>query len=210
MWKYNGVFYPDSIGNYQVYPVGYGMKAFDLGCHGNMVPVGMTNVNGLNLTAYAVTDTTNLFVTIINREHGTGARVAAVILMPHNYQSANVAAMFLTAPNNDPSATNGIAVGGASILANSSWQGQWTVLNSLTNGQCMVTVPATSAAIVRITPSMLNIQNANPSHPQLNWGYGMLQSATNVAGPYNDISNVSPPYAIPVTNSQQFYRVREN
>ena len=111
MWKYNGVFYPDSSGNYQVYPVGYGIKAFDLGGHGIMLPIEMTNSSVVNLTAYAVEDATNLYVTIINREHGAAARSATVTILPHNYQSANVAlAMFLTAPNNDPSTTSGITL----------------------------------------------------------------------------------------------------
>ncbi len=210
MWKYNGVFYPDSSGNYQVYPVGYGIKAFDLGGHGIMLPIEMTNTSMVNLTAYAVEDATNLYVTIINREHGVAARSATVTILPHNYQSANVAAMFLTAPNNDPSTTSGITLGGASIGNAGWWQGQWTILNSLTNGQCIIAVPATSAAVIKITPCLLNIQNINLGKPQLNWGYGILQSATNATGPYSDISNTAPPYTIPMTNPQQFYRVRQN
>jgi hypothetical protein len=45
---------------------------------------------------------------------------------------------------------------------------------------------------------------------QLNWSYGTLQSATNVTGPYLDVTNISPPYTVPTTNQQEFFRVREN
>lgn len=45
---------------------------------------------------------------------------------------------------------------------------------------------------------------------QLNWNYGTLQSATNVAGPYSDETNTFQPYLTTATNPQQFYRVREN
>jgi hypothetical protein len=98
------------------------------------------------------------------------------------------------------------------ITNNAPWQGQWTALGSVTNNQCALAVPAASAAIVKITaaPEMLNLQSAGGGQFQLNWGYGTLQSATNVIGPYNDIPNVSSPYLMPQTNGQRFYRVREN
>ena len=44
----------------------------------------------------------------------------------------------------------------------------------------------------------------------LNWNYGVLQSATNISGPYFDMTNATPPFVIPTTNSQQFFRIREN
>jgi hypothetical protein len=45
---------------------------------------------------------------------------------------------------------------------------------------------------------------------QLNWGYGTLQTATNIAGPYQNINNTASPFLILMTNAQQFYRLREN
>lgn len=210
MWKYNGVFYPDSNGNYQVYPIGYGIKAFDLGGHGNVLPVGIVNTNGLNLTAYAVVDPTNLYVTIINRENGTSARNAVVTIQAPDLIPQNAAAIYLTAPNNDPSATNGITLGGAPITDNSPWQGQWASLG-ITNGQCTVMVAACSAAIVKMA-----VQAAAPvigfvlADAALTLTYsGTLLSSTNLAGPYLPVAGASPPlYAVPATSSQMFYRVR--
>jgi hypothetical protein len=49
--KYNATIYYDLNGNYQIYPIGYGIKAFDLGSHGAVIPATMTNTNSLNLTA---------------------------------------------------------------------------------------------------------------------------------------------------------------
>lgn len=210
MWKYNGVFYPDSNGNYQVYPVGYGMKAFNVGAHGNVLPVGIINADGLNLTAYADADATNLYVTIINRENGTGARDAAVAIQSPGLVPQNAAVMDLAAPNNDPSATNGITLGGAAIADNGPWQGQWSALD-ITNGQCTVTVAACSAAIVKMavqpagTVPMISLVSAGTS-PILTYS-GTLLSSTNLAGPYLPVAGASPPlYAVPTTGRRMFYR----
>jgi Glycosyl hydrolase family 79 C-terminal beta domain len=214
MWKYNGTFYPDANGNYQVYPVGYGIKAFDLGEHGNVEPLaGMVNTNGLNLTAYAVADATNLYVTIINKEHGAGGRNATVTIRLSGFLPGNVAAMYLTAPGGNAAATNGITLGGAAITNNGPWQGQWTALGAVTNGQCAVTVAACSAAIVKLAvgPGALApaISLERSGHDFVITYAGTLLSATNVAGPYVPVADAPwPSYAIPVTNSQMFYRVR--
>jgi O-glycosyl hydrolase len=60
-----------------------------------------------------------------------------------------------------------------------------------------------------LQPVGLTLTNAN-GNEILNWNYGTLQSATNVDGPYLDLTNVTQPYIIPPTNTQQFFRVKEN
>ena len=61
-----------------------------------------------------------------------------------------------------------------------------------------------------LPPENFTIQNPGNNRVQLNWSYGTLQSATNVAGPYGDVTGTTPPCTIPAANAQQFYRVREN
>jgi hypothetical protein len=63
---------------------------------------------------------------------------------------------------------------------------------------------------VSLPPAGLTLANLAGNLMKLNWNYGTLQWATNVAGPYGDMTNVTQPYVIPATNAQQFYRVREN
>jgi hypothetical protein len=58
--------------------------------------------------------------------------------------------MFLTAPNGDAAATNGITLGGAFITNSAPWQGRWLTLHSAANSRCEVIVPPASAAVVRI------------------------------------------------------------
>lgn len=62
---------------------------------------------------------------------------------------------------------------------------------------------------VSFPPVGLSLTNVG-TNVQLNWIYGVLQSATNIAGPFIDMSNVVPPYQVPPTNDQEFFRVREN
>ena len=63
---------------------------------------------------------------------------------------------------------------------------------------------------VSLPPSGLTFTNVSGSGKSLSWNYGVLQTATNVAGPYMDMTNFTPPYVVPLTNSQQFFRIREN
>jgi len=136
---------------YQINPKAYAIKAFDLGSHGWVKPMAIENTRGLNLTAYAVGDATNIYVTIINKEHGIGPRNAIVTIALDGLPLKNADVMFLTAPNGDAGATNGITLGGASICNHAPWTGQWSALNSITNRQCTIIVPATSAAIVMLS-----------------------------------------------------------
>lgn len=148
-WKYNGMVYLDEAGKFEVRAMGYGVKAFDVGGHGNVLPVALGNSNQLNLTAYAVADRTNVYVTIVNKEHDAGARAAAVTIIPAGASAGSAAAaMFLEAPK--PTATSGITLGGASITNDAPWRGKWTPLTPAADGQCSLTVPPASAAIVKI------------------------------------------------------------
>jgi hypothetical protein len=42
----------------------------------------------------------------------------------------------------------------------------------------------------------------------LNWSYGTLQSSTNLAGPWADVTEAASPYVIALDGLQQFYRVK--
>jgi hypothetical protein len=130
-------------------PKGYGIKAFDLGGHGSIQPVTISELNGINLTAYAVRCAGEHFVTLINKEHGSGAREANVsVVVPGS--AGRAIAIFLTAPEGDAAAKTGVMLGGASINADGPWLGKWTTLVAGHASQYLVKVPAASAAIVRI------------------------------------------------------------
>jgi hypothetical protein len=136
--------------SFQIRAKGYGIKAFDLGGHGRVEPLTMTDTNKLNLTAYAVTDPTNLYVTLINKEYGARGCNAVVDIRLDGFAPGDVSAMFLTVAGNDVKATRGVTLGGACITNNALWKGQWAVLGRVTKRQFSVTVPTASAAIVKM------------------------------------------------------------
>jgi hypothetical protein len=151
-WLTTDTFYRDSAGNYQMHPKAYGIKAFNLGGRGRVEPLAVENSHGLNLTAYAVSDgTNNLCVTIINKEHGPGARSARVRILSPGFPPANASSMLLTARDGGIQATNGVTLGGGTITNNAAWDGKWTSVQA-SKESCEVTVPAASATIVKISP----------------------------------------------------------
>jgi hypothetical protein len=137
--------------SFQIRPKGYGIKAFDLGGHGRIEPLTMTNTNHLNLTAYAVADMTNLYVTLVNKEYGIEERNAAVNIQLNGFgPGGDVSAMYLIVAGGNVQATGGVTLGGDTITNNRSWSGQWKALGWLANGQFTVSVPAASAAVVKM------------------------------------------------------------
>jgi hypothetical protein len=145
---YNITICKDAAGNYQTRPQGYGIKAFDIGGHGKVVPVTVSRT-GSGLTAYGVMDSANLYLTIINKEHGESGRDAEITVKGIDVKDA-IGIMYLKAPTNDVSATAGISLGDATINNTGEWQGKWATLQAPGDGRLMIPVSAASAAIVRI------------------------------------------------------------
>jgi hypothetical protein len=148
-WCASDVIAPDADGQLRINPKGYGIKAFDLGSHGSVAPVVISNPAGVNLTAYAVRGDGSFFVTIINKEYGAGSHGADVVIVSDEI-THGVEAMFLTVPGGDVTSKTGVTLGGASISNDGPWLGKWTPLMSNKAGQCVVKMAAASAAIVKI------------------------------------------------------------
>jgi len=58
------------------------------------------------------------------------------------------------------------------------------------------------------TPLPLTITRLAGNQVQLSWLAGILQSATSVTGPYNDLPNATTPYTTSASGTQTFYRLR--
>jgi hypothetical protein len=135
-----------SPAGYHVHPLGYAMKAFDLGCHGAMVPVKVASADGLNMTAYAVLDDDkHLYLTLINKENGEHPRDAGITLFINGYEP--VESITLAASDNDLASTDTETLGNGRIADDGGWTGTWTPMAGRT-----LTLPAGSATIVRFAP----------------------------------------------------------
>jgi hypothetical protein len=143
---YNITICKDAAGNYQSRPQGYGIKAFDIGSHGRVVQAAASRTG---MRAYGVIDSSNLYLTLINKEHGEYGRDAEVTVKGIGIKDP-IGIMYLKAPNNDVAATTGISLGNATINNTGEWQGKWTILPPLGNGPLTIPVSAASAAIVKI------------------------------------------------------------
>ena len=145
--KYTAFF--STTNGYTVRPLGYGIKAFDVGGHGTFVPMTISGAANLNLRAHAVLGADKyLYVTLINNEHGDNARTASVALACGvNFTQCEMISLAQT--SNDVAATSGVTLGGAEITADGSWAGKWQAGRSVKNGEVSVTVPAASAVIVK-------------------------------------------------------------
>lgn len=145
--KYTAFF--STTNGYLVRPLGYGIAAFKLGRHGKFLPLKISNADNLNLSAYAVLgDDNNLYLTIINKEHGAAARDALVV--PDKMHLASAQTMSLLVPAGNVAATTGETLGGAEIQSDGSWSGIWTTLPTNNLGLFAVNVPAASAVILKL------------------------------------------------------------
>ncbi len=138
--------------NYRVAPKAYGIRAFDLGSHGSVEPVAIANRQKINLTAYAVGSSRELYVTIINKTHSTthDAMAAAVVIEAAGFDGAGVDAMVLTDGEPGNAALSTATLGGATITNHAPWSGKWTPLGRVRNGKFALRVDSTTAVIVRI------------------------------------------------------------
>jgi hypothetical protein len=134
---------------FEVRPLAYAIKAYNLGARGRIVPVNVTNPANLNVTAYAaIAPDGAVFLTIINREHGAEAQEATVVLNGFN-ANAPARALWLRQEASDVAATTGVTLGGAPITSAGAWKGNWEPLASGTESRS-VKIPAASAVIVEL------------------------------------------------------------
>lgn len=137
---------------FNIHPLGYALKLFSLGSQGRLVSASVTKADDLNLAVYATArDGRELNVTLINQEHGPGARSAEITLLP-GLVNAKAELLRLTAPERDVATKTGVTLGGAEILNDATWDGQWTPLPApALDGKFSLHLPPASAALVRFS-----------------------------------------------------------
>ncbi|MDB5800711.1 MAG: hypothetical protein JWL63_1650 [Rhodocyclales bacterium] len=134
---------------YTARPVAYGMKAFDLGGHGRVVPVQLSS-GSLDMNAYGVLGSDgSLYVTLINKSFGSGASNAKVTINPGAIYAAGQV-WLMQAPANNIAAKTGMTLGGAAILGDGTWSGAPGAVPHGTGQSFTITVPPASAAVVKL------------------------------------------------------------
>jgi hypothetical protein len=145
--------YLSCTNGYLTCPLGYGLKAFNLGARGKILPLTLANPQQINLSAYATRDENGtVYVTVINKEYGVAAKNVNVSLRSMGNGLRGGQVIYLTAPNQDVAAKTGQTLGGAEISCAGEFTGNWQALPPPRAGaDCLVEVPAASAAIIKLT-----------------------------------------------------------
>jgi len=146
--------FTSSPNGYTLLPTGYGMKLFNLGSQGRLVPINVAaNADNLNLVAYgALASDKTLCVTILNREYDTAGRAAKVTINTGT-PSTRAEMISMTAPGGVITSISGITIGGSGIDEQGNWTGKWTQLPAPEkDGSITVTVPAATGVVVKLQP----------------------------------------------------------
>ncbi|MDE3098337.1 MAG: hypothetical protein KGJ88_02590 [Verrucomicrobiota bacterium] len=158
--KYTAFF--TSENGFNVRPLGYGIKAFDLGGHGKILPVHVQNLDtNLNLAAYGVLGRDAVYVTLINQGHGPVAHGSRLAIVTPRARWSRAEILYLLAPDNNVAATSGETLGNSAISNRGKWNGSWRPLpipSQRASVPIFIAMPPSSAAIVKLIPS-------KPVHP---------------------------------------------
>jgi hypothetical protein len=152
-WLFTDTIVPDptaTSGDYAITPKGYGIKAFTLGSAGRVKPTQTENPDGINLTVYCVGRPGEDYVTIINKTHGAQAADAAVTITPPGRQLRGAEVMALASAEPGHATGTSATLGAAEITGDTPWNGKWNALPTDPRAGISLTVPATTAAIIKI------------------------------------------------------------
>ncbi|WP_162025860.1 MULTISPECIES: hypothetical protein [unclassified Lentimonas] len=137
---------------YEARPLAYGMKMFDIGGHGKMLPI---ENSAKDLAVYATLNDDLVAVTLINKEHGDEAEEQLVkIKLDTAVDAATAEIIFLRGRNNDIAGGSAdVTLGGVQINEDGTWDGEWSPLSEfgvIQGDELEVKMPPASAAVVRV------------------------------------------------------------
>lgn len=134
----------DEHGNYVAKPIFYGMLAFSQVCGSQRIPV-TCGAGGTNFSAYASRMAEDhVILTLINKDLSipASARISSTVPI------AKASVMRLTG-SSITSATE-VTFGGSTVSAEGRWEPTQTESPQVRNGAAVITVPAASAAVVKL------------------------------------------------------------
>ncbi len=138
----------DPAGNCSVRPEYYGMLAFALAGHGNLLKLSLEK-NDLNLSAYATRDEQRIiWLTVINKERAQNASLE--IMIPTGY--GRVEAFRLQAPSVD--SKEKVTLAGAEVSVDGNWSPGLPEAMTIKKGAVRLSVPQASAVLLRLSESL--------------------------------------------------------
>jgi hypothetical protein len=153
---------------YKTCPLGYGLKAFNLGAHGKMIPLTISNPQQVNMSAYATLDKNGIvYLTIVNKANGAAAKNLDLNIQSGTADFKAGKVIFLTAPGQDISTKTDQTLGGAEISSGGDFTCNWMSLEPSIRIKAAntfrVVIPAASAAVIKLTPERSMQASANVS-----------------------------------------------
>lgn len=136
---------------YEVRPLSYGLKLFDLGGHGRSLPVTLSENSGM--AAYATRRDKEVFVTVINKRTASGDSPVKIQLGAPA-ASGEASSIFVRAKGDDLAAgSDAMTLGGSAIAADGTWKGAWSPVSiaDRETGSFTVSMPPASAAVFKVT-----------------------------------------------------------
>lgn len=148
-WVLNAPILMNADGSLQMAPICYGIKAFEVSSAGTTQPLQISNPQNVNCTVYGVRAKDALYITIINKEHGSNLTDADADLKL-GAKISNAKYITLSTPDGNITALSGLKLGDAAFKNDGTWAPQWKSIESAGKGSLKVTVPARSAMIVKV------------------------------------------------------------
>ena len=154
-----------SPGGYRVRPLGYALKAFDLGSHGKSLPVRLTGKGAAKTGVYAVLGKEgDLWVTLINKRTDTADGSTPLLLELNDLHYRTAETLTLNSAGDSLADMEGQTLGGSAIDEAGQWHGRWTPLpvsaqETLLHGSVSVNLSTASAQVIRLSVRPLALQS---------------------------------------------------
>ncbi|WP_347840593.1 hypothetical protein [uncultured Draconibacterium sp.] len=139
-------------GGYAAMPIAYGMKLFQMGSNGRVVPTEIINPGVKNIVAYATKKNDGtVYLTIINKKYGVQKNEKVVIQLDKKI-TGDAKAISIRAKNDDIALMDGVTIGGDEIDLNGNWKGEWKILDikNIVDNTFELSVPNASAWLIEI------------------------------------------------------------
>jgi hypothetical protein len=155
--QYNAPIFQDpTTGTLSAAPYAYGMRAFAEGSSGKTIKPGAVQFSMPQdrITAYAVVNSSHLYVTIVNKTfRSVGGINETITVRPSHFAATGARALLLESGDGTLAdvGTNNVVLGGAAIPTAGTFAGAWSPVKVASDGSVQIAVRATSAVVLDLS-----------------------------------------------------------